>query len=123
MKNINLLPWRAYLRERKQKQIKLLFCVAVALFFILIFIRSEYFRFSIKRADSHIQAQESIKIPFQLAGFLQENNQSWALIFFRHKQLKEVRVGDLIENSWRVRKITEHSMIVEFNHKKITLNN
>lgn len=108
MKDINLLPWRAYLRERKQKRIKLLFCATIALFFVLILLKNWHFHTSIKRLDPPL-----LEIPFQLAGYLREDNQSWALILFPHGELKAIQAI----------KINEHSVTVEFNHKKITLNN
>ena len=122
MVDINLLPWRAYARARRQKNKKIGFFIGSGLLIVFLFIL--YNRFYL--APRKIQVVPKIPSiasapPFQLTGFLHQENQSWALVLLPNGQVKEVRVGDVIANHWRLISVDENKMVVENGLQKRTI--
>lgn len=123
MVEINLLPWRVYLRASKQQKLKKLFLGNV----ILIALLFGAYHFSVTNHPHSAlpvssPVKPSLRVNFKFVGYLQRNTIFWALVVLPTGETIDVHPGSLIGKKIRVVSVDENKMIVEYAAHRLMIN-
>ncbi len=114
MLEINLLPWRSYLRERKKRIIKKIFVCSVMSIFFLAFFLSHLL------VINHSSNKLNYSKPnFKLVGYIYQKDRFWGLLMLPDGQVIAVQAGTVINNeNARVISVSENKIILAITNQK-----
>lgn len=125
MVDINLLPWRDYVRENKRTD-KILFGISSFLFLLflcvslqIVVIPKMHEKNSINLpAISSVRDSDDALNKLKFVGYLHQNNNTWGLLQLPSGELRDVRVGDSvgIANAI-VKQVEPKRMVLQFPDK------
>ncbi len=127
MVEINLIPWRFYLREYKQKRVKKLFVCGVFVVFLASAFFYGYVRIhpqSLRNVPIHsvpkIIPQHPSVPSFKYVGYLRQGKRFLALILLPSGKLLDAEVGSvLLELHGRVMSVNEKEIVVNIENQLV----